>query len=69
LLCAPSYRPLGDTIEPSKAFYRTALGISTAFKSGSQIAQRDRSNDTIAIGIDPDQNERRRLSWLTPMLQ
>src|SRR5215813_8108627 len=30
---------------------------------------RDRSNDTIAIGIDPDQNGRRRLSWLTPMLQ
>jgi hypothetical protein len=27
------------------------LGVSTAFKSSSQIAQRDRSNDTIAIGI------------------
>jgi hypothetical protein len=40
-----------------------------AFKSSSQIAQRDRSNDTIAIGIDPDQNGWRRLSWLTPMLQ
>jgi hypothetical protein len=27
LLCAPSYRPLGDPIEPSQEFYRTALAF------------------------------------------